>query len=461
MIELFFWISLILLTGSHLFGIYLAKATPSIGTPSTIIFAYSLAKTAPYSLLTFLDKTIIDQRVLQGMQQIGAEETIVIFNSLYSIFVFCIAISLRVVGGYKLERFAIKRITSLRLKESIQGNSLAFWVFLIASFCLAYYKYKAIGGLDATIFSTAFDRGESTAGSGYVKTLADTALSLVSTLALIAYLRDRSRKHLLLFILTLLVATLSFSLTGGRKALLQHSIIMLAIAYAYGARPKIISPKPALFVAALLVYFLGILYQRLPETQREIAFEQRGSIAKTIVVSFLANFSYNETYYFIIGQSSFHKIYSGATFADIIMAPIPSSAYPEKPPIDEGVYVKAAADGHYIVPPIAYKNFEGAGSWPPETFGNFIMNFSILSIPIASAFYAVGITLIIRLTKHLPPALALYIIYHSALNFQISNLRIMNLLSLLIIGGAAFFFLYYLPKQIFAKQKSLPPIIHK
>lgn len=454
MIELIYWISLLLLIGGHLFGIRLAKAAPSIGTPSTIIFAYSLAKTAPYSLLTFLDPAIIDQRVMYSIQWIGPKEAIVVFNLLYFTFVLCFAITLHILGGYKLEENTIKSITKPR--KGSNGSTPAFWIFLFTSLCLAYYKYKSIGGLDSTIFSTEFDRGESTTGSGYLKTLADIALSLVGSIALISYIRVRSRKHLFLFILTLLVATVSFSITGGRKALLQHAIIMLATAWAFGARPKIVSLNSALFVAALLTYFLGVLFQRLPESQREIVFQERGSIAKTIAVSFLANFSYNETYYYIIGKSTLRDIYLGATFVDILKAPIPSSFYPEKPPIDEGVYVKASADGNAVVPPIAYKDFEGAGSWPAETFGNFIMNFSVLSIPFAGMLYALGIILITRLSKHLPPAFALYLIYHSALNFQISNLRIMNLLSLLLIGGAAFFIFYFLPKQIFARQKGLP-----
>lgn len=429
-----FFASWLWLLGVHILGLYLGRREPFTRNPLAITFALSLLKTWPYSFLSYFYPDVIDYRVVNAVGTSEIPTTVVFFNFLYGIFICFFALTLQITGAYRCQARLLEaaeqfmRVRGFRRSEAVLAVTAALALFWI--------KWTALGGLTFTILSDDLDRRVALTGVGFIIGPADLALSIASLIALIRFRATRSRMDGLLFFATLLLAAFSFSMFGGRKALLQHLIICVVIWKLAGGGFQVFSKRSVLLLAFGLTYFLSILYIRLPDVQRETVFRGSEDTAFGLLSVFLANFSYNDTYYFLLDYSTRANVFLGETFLDLFSAILPSVLYPHKPPIDEGVYVKALVERLGVFPSAPAWRFEGYGSWPPETFGNFVMNFGVLSVWLGGVFLGALFSLGLRTIRSVGVGfLGTYIVIHSALNLQISNLRIVNLLTVLVFGS--------------------------
>ncbi|MGQ7148454.1 hypothetical protein ACUOA8_59935, partial [Escherichia sp. SS-MK2] len=73
---------------------------------------------------------------------------------------------------------------------------------------------------------------------------------------------------------------------------------------------------------------------------------------------------------------------------DLFKAPLPRSIYPEKPPVDDGMYIRTIAEGYNVTPSRPVQELY-ASSWPPETLGSMYANFWIPGV--VFGMYILGI----------------------------------------------------------------------
>jgi hypothetical protein len=99
----------------------------------------------------------------------------------------------------------------------------------------------------------------------------------------------------------------------------------------------------------------------------------------------------------------------------------------DKPAVDDGMYLRADTIGQRVdVGGPASQFFNN--SWPPETYGSAMMNFGPLSLPIFGALLGILLGLSLKfLILSRGSDFALLLTTHLFLNFEISNLRIVNL----------------------------------
>jgi hypothetical protein len=401
--------------------------------PFALMLAFSLAKAAPHSLLTYLYPEVIDVRVTSSIGIDNIPGIIVLFNCLYGLFVASLVVIFWACNGYGSQREFI--LSGVAWAKAYRPKRADVFVAAVLAAALFGLKWVAMGGTEATIFGDELDRNSVGTGMGYIFGPADFSMTLACLLSMLRYRSTSRRIDLGIFICLFVFAAISFSLTGGRKALLQHAIISMALWNLAGGSVRLFSPKFLAIGAAAIAYFLIVLEVRLAGTGRELLSQHQEILAFAGVIGFFSNFSYNETYYFLLNHFSTATPYLGQTFLDLLLAPVPSSLIAGKPPIDEGLYVKALVDQVNLLPPSPASEFEGLGGWPPETFGNFLMNFGIYSFWAAGAIlgglYVVGL----KIVRHAGVGLlGLYVTFQSALNFQITNLRFVNLLTLVVFG---------------------------
>jgi hypothetical protein len=305
----------------------------------------------------------------------------------------------------------------------------------ILSLSLFLLKFRAIGGIDQTILGANFHRTQALAGKGYYSGLADTAAGLVLAYSLIVYGRARDSSAFILFALATLLAVFSFSLFGGRKAFIQSVLLLFILWSLYIGRVQIMSKVVLAVLAMLAIYFIGLLEFRLGLQGQSPYYSLGGFGFAAWPIKFFANLSYNDTYCYLLDRYRDGGWMIGATYLDLFYAPIPSSVFPDKPPIDEGVYVKAWAEGVAATVPSSAAKMP-FGGWPTETFGTFLMNFGPWSVFVGGAILAtifwIG-WLLIQMTNF--GIYSVYAFYITVMNFQLSNLRIVNLLALLLFIG--------------------------
>ncbi|MGQ7112601.1 hypothetical protein ACUOFC_34980, partial [Escherichia sp. TWPC-MK] len=63
------------------------------------------------------------------------------------------------------------------------------------------------------------------------------------------------------------------------------------------------------------------------------------------------------------------NVWLGKSYLDLFKAPLPRSIYPEKPPVDDGMYIRTIAEGYNVTPSRPVQELY-ASSWPPETLGS-------------------------------------------------------------------------------------------
>lgn len=402
--------------------------------PLSLLLAFSLFKAAPYSLISYFHPEIINATVSRNIGADNLASTIIQFNLLYGLFIACLVFTLWATSSFSAQRRLIQK--ALQWGAQFKSSTIQFHVMLLLAIVLFFLKWHAIGGISGTVFGGELDRATAAAGISYIVAPADIALAFASLFAMNRYQAQRSRFALLTFAAVFAFAAISFSLFGGRKALLQHAIISLAFWNLFGGSIRIMSIRYMAVAALGGIYFVSLLEFRLSEAGRNMFSDNLGLSAFSGLSHFFANFSYNDTYYFLLDHFASEAPYMGATFADLMYSALPSSYFPGKPPVDEGLYVRSLAEGMYPKPPVPAYSFSGIGSWPPETFGNFVMNFGSNFIWVAGVLLALvvffGINVLRRLRVGILPC---YFIFHSALNFQISNLRIVNALTLIIFGA--------------------------
>lgn len=429
--DLIFFVSVLLVALVHAWGLMKCKESSLILVPFSIYLAFSLFKVVPYGILSYVFPSVVSPSILSSIGFDAIRQTIIQFNFLYFIFTFSVVFSFSILGGYSQQSRFVATSNAWVSKFSPSRRML----FILGAISAVFFAIKlaSVGGVEATILGDELDRGSVTSGLAYVIIPADLSLAMCSIVAMLRYRKNRSIGTLMVFIVFFLACAFSFSLFGGRKLLLQHVILSAVFWGLAGGRLKLFSFRTLLAVFFSIFYFLFVLDARLTSVERDVLFDF-GDIALPVgLVTFLSNFSYNDGYYFIVDFFSRNEPLFGRTFVDLLVSPIPSSIYPNKPPIDDGVYVKALLVQHSILFPAAATDFAGLGSIPPETFGNAILNFGFWAIPVFGVALGCFFFLCLKyLTKRSFGFVAIFLVYQSALNFQLSNLRLVGLLTYLI-----------------------------
>lgn len=427
---LLFFVSFAWLIAAHV-AFFFTSNQPVFVRPFSIVLLFSFLKTVPYSALSYFYPTVVRDDIVSYMTTDNLPWVIVVFNFLYGLFIISAGFFYKISGGVQAEILFFKEASSLLLKAKFSQINL--FVFGFLSFVLFYIKLDAIGGLENTVLGVDLDRGGATIGIGYILSLADLSLAFLSLFALINFYKNRSVASAVIFIAVLLSCVFSFSLLGGRKALLQHLIILCGFWIILGGRIKLLSLPSAIIAVFALLYFMVLLEMRLTEGERDVLFNFAQFGIFQPVVKFFVNFSYNEIYYFIIYHFSEAKVFWGRVFADLIYSPLPASVFQNKPPVDEGVYVKALIVGLDVVPGTPATEFRGLGSMPPETFGNAIMNFGLFSVLFFGPIYGFLASKLVcaLVNKKFFGVFSIYFVYQFFINFQLSNLRVVTLLTVL------------------------------
>lgn len=436
-VGLVFFVSYIWLIFSHGLFFFTSKL-PLFVRPFSIILLFSFVKTVPYSLLSFYFPSVVRDDVLVYITTDNLPLVIVLFNFMYGAFILLAGFSYGFFGGGRAEVKLFDSVSDFFSKISIGYINL--FVFVCFSILFFYLKMQAIGGLGNSVFGGDLDRGTVTVGIGYVLGLADITLALCCVFSLVKYKKSESAVDLVLFLFVLVFCVFSFSLLGGRKALLQHLIVLSGFWVFLGGRIKVFSIQSALIGLFGALYFMIVLELRLTDVEKGLLFQFSDFGHFEPLVKFFVNFSYNEIYYFIIYHFNEARVFWGAIYLDLLSAPLPAAWFPDKAPIDEGVYIKALMVGVDVVPGMAATEFRGLGSMPPETFGNAIMNFGLFSIFLFGPIYGFLVAKLLDLLNkwRLFGLFSVYFLYQFIINIQLSNLRVVGLLTVLVICFGCF-----------------------
>ena len=256
---------------------------------------------------------------------------------------------------------------------------------------------------------------------------------------LIIFSKKYSGKKLSIIDFLMILITGLMSGLGGRKALLML-VIECVFIYHYAIRKIQIKNllKPIYVVIAVLLFFFFSIYSQFRREgameeflKNPIAFYQENSSGD--VVETVVGESYVPFYIAIIYYFRDHDFWLGSSFKGLLTAPIPSSMYPNKPPVDDGMYLYSIAQGRpNIKPTMPAKSLDGT-SWPLETFGSMYANYGIPGVLIG--MFILGLIIgwsYKKMVKSQFGFLWLLMYVNVLFTFELSTLRIFQIILLYI-----------------------------
>lgn len=238
----------------------------------------------------------------------------------------------------------------------------------------------------------------------------------------IGYSKLRKPSALILVLCIIYFAGIESGL-GSRRGPIQMILFALASIYIVDARAKIVSTTSIIALASCATIFVLIL---------NIRDQASGNSDVRGIISYIVNFSYNDIYIFVLDHFGRNDFWHGSVFLDFAYRIYDINPGFSPPSLDEGVYIYNLYLGQFVSPPLS-PDLMVANSWPPRTFGNGYMNFGLPGVLIFFFIQGLIIALIAnRLTEAKNNPVWIFIYLLSVFSFQISNLKIAEMIIVLI-----------------------------
>ncbi|MFO0898200.1 MAG: hypothetical protein U0836_12320 [Pirellulales bacterium] len=269
------------------------------------------------------------------------------------------------------------RLPVLRYRISPQMLELAAMGALMIGFVAYLQVLRHVGGLSELLGSLDM-RVQVLEGTGvYISLMTLAAVGCVVLAYTLRFRYSHTRLALVCF-LSLSTAAM-FSTTGGRKLALGL-VVSLLMVWHWGVRP-IRHPVRlgVVVVLAIAPYFVAMPLIRSNRNALAIYMERPADLVSDVVDNssdFIRQLSYCETYLFVTNYFTLDSIWMGQTYLDLLKAPVPRQLMPQKPALDEGMYIYTLAQGGQVYPGMPSRDQNAAG-WPTETLGTMYWNFHL------------------------------------------------------------------------------------
>jgi len=409
--------------------------------PLYVVTALNLLN-APYLVLVALDRSYLAPEALYSPWVRGDLE-----GAMAGFVAVASAGFLAMVGGMfsslgpalalALPRLDPARFTAARCYRAI--------LLTAAAGILAYaYFLSRIGGL-SRLWVVLYNRTLVTAGTGYIS-FAYTLL-FASLGVLLAYsLRFRmtaARRAAVVVGIVMVAAVLSS--TGGRSGAVTVIVFaMMTVHYGVRRFRRLLTPRTALLGAVLFVFILVMPLFRLSRSHERYS-DHPGLLVSDAVRSLgqvAPQFSVADRGMVIVRYFRPDRLWWGASYLDLLVAPIPRTMMPDKPPVDEGVYLTAIGAGVEVRPSMPARRLpvsaQPMGTW--ITYMNFGLPGFVLGMFLCGAVVGAAYRYMQR-CRYTPHAVYLY--GFVAMNgFSLSNLGLVSFVITVGFSSAVFWVLF-------------------
>lgn len=356
-----------------------------------------------------------------------------------------LGICLGSIPRFKFANLLVDKFFGLRVFGG-KNNAVYFFkkrlwcgrLIFLSAICGYVVFISKIGGV-VHLWQNMEQRVALTAGFGYLQMFYTFSLFFGSMLLLSCYFERKSYFKAGFVILLSLIVLASL---GQRSPVAEFFYVVLVLYHYQVARLKgIFKIKYMVLLTVLLAFMLGSVQFRKPDalarylnSPSQILVDSLETFEKHVV----ARFGRIERDMVIIGYFESHDFWYGASYYSLVTAPIPSSQYPDKPPIDTGRYLLAMAAGESINPPMSVKDLPQS-SWPDGNWAGY-MNFywpGLVFTYFFSGFILGFLYQYLRSSKFMVGAVALY-----AMNSWLGAPSLSPMGIVLILTSLALFFIW-------------------
>lgn len=256
-------------------------------------------------------------------------------------------------------------------------------------------KVKTIleGGGVFYILSHIQARKEIMAGQYYNELFANSLLTCGVLLTLLCYLREKNKKHFYTFLLIFSMTIFGLIVFGARRPAMMLLLQVVMLYHFISSKINFLSLfsiKSLMTISgiALFVLLMPMLrsgsetdYINNPTKWVEGAFDNANTLFR--------EFSYCDGDLFAFDYFKNHDYWYGASYLNIPLQVIPRSLYPQKPPMDDGMYLLNMMYGETVTPNMATADLQFQTSVPFTLESSLYSNFGLLGIILGSLLVGV------------------------------------------------------------------------
>ncbi|MEN8879608.1 MAG: hypothetical protein ABF311_05495 [Polaribacter sp.] len=168
---------------------------------------------------------------------------------------------------------------------------------------------------------------------------------------------------------------------GARGPIIIYIFSLLILNhYIFKRKSRLLTIKSILLIPIFTFLILALL--QLREKPLSFFLENKDLLVEGIVEDIesglIARVGRLERDLVILGYFDNNEFWFGKSYLGLIYAPIPRSIFPEKPPVDSGMYLRSMALGRKVNPPTSVDTLDGS-SWPEHNWAGY-MNFGLLGL---------------------------------------------------------------------------------
>lgn len=345
-----------------------------------MLLSYSILIGAPGSLLLGLDPSSVYMTIERTNTSVDPY-VVLGLTGVYSIALY----TAQFFGAFSRHAETTGRRIGLRIDRTSHfavtpnyGDSARFGAALTMLGIVGWlYMLGRIGGL-AQLWSDIQQRTRVTSGLAYITS--SYSVSLLLGLTLILHYATRASRHVPLrrrILVVALVLTISFALVslGGRGGLVIVALtVVLSLNYWHRAiRP--FAPRIVAVVLALLVLIVLLGLPRLPDIEIGDFISDTNRVISTASDQFNNSLAFRltetERNATMVAYFSKHDVWLGKGYFSLITAPVPRNVRPEKPPVDDGIYLYNMSLGTEVEPNQNLSNYRW-NSWPVGNWAGFM-----------------------------------------------------------------------------------------
>ena len=299
------------------------------------------------------------------------------------IFLLC---NLFVFLGFFLYKFLFQNRSLIFFTENYNDRRLlAGWMISgIIGFSALFYWTVTNGGLSYILSNMAI-RSTFTSGQGYVMMF----FRFLSFSCIFLFLFSINHKKYIfsnIFFIIYTIIILFFIYTGGgsRGRVLDLIITLFILYYFLVNRFSLVNFWIFLVVIFSFLFILTVplfrvpgsfdLYKESPELLVEDVFTSSATFFNK-----MGQVRSCESDLFIFSYFNKNNFWHGKSYLSLLYAPLPSKLFPDKPPIDDGVYIKSLMDGRYVNPPMPFRNLFPSSN-PMSIWGGLYANFGYFGL---------------------------------------------------------------------------------
>jgi len=276
-----------------------------------------------------------------------------------------------------------KKFEVRKRNETISlGVILFIYIIGLSSRLLVIYKS---GGIQYIIRNAGVAYMGLSSGFGYIMSLSN--LMLISMLMLLDKIKLRSRL-IYKFLLLLLASIYAFTylLFTSRSPVLEM-VMILAFGYNYLIKKykisDVLKPRFIIFTLLILSFIVIMPIIRTTNNGNVLSAKEISNELKENFKNLFDEFSNVGRDAFVYDYFNLHNFWWGRSYLNLLKAPIPSSIFPDKPPIDDGMYLNQLLHGYTVDPNQGRTSLYVKYSIPFSTQGAMYANFGIVGVIIS------------------------------------------------------------------------------